>query len=50
MTNNPFLFEDTRYFWKLSKHIFRYSHLGDDDAYNGVHTINEGTSHSRTLQ
>ena len=26
----------------LTRNIFRYSHLGSDDAYNGAHTINEG--------
>ncbi|KZW02629.1 carboxypeptidase S [Exidia glandulosa HHB12029] len=32
---------DTKRYWKLSKHIFRYDHLGATDAYNGAHTINE---------
>ncbi|KAF8323709.1 Zn-dependent exopeptidase [Clavulina sp. PMI_390] len=32
---------DTRYFWDLTKHIFRYSHLGEEDLYHGAHTVNE---------
>ncbi|KAF8141978.1 hypothetical protein EV363DRAFT_1425979 [Boletus edulis] len=32
---------DTLYYWNLTKHIFRYSHLGAADAFNGEHTINE---------
>ncbi|KAJ6621388.1 hypothetical protein B0H10DRAFT_1790028 [Mycena sp. CBHHK59/15] len=32
----------TRFYWSLTKHIFRYSHYGDrDDYYNGLHTVNE---------
>ncbi|KAF8449397.1 hypothetical protein L210DRAFT_3524770 [Boletus edulis BED1] len=38
---SPGLTTDTRYYWNLTKHIFRYSHLGAADAYNGIHTINE---------
>ncbi|KAG9076408.1 hypothetical protein FRC06_009519 [Ceratobasidium sp. 370] len=34
---------DTRYYWDVTPHIFRYSHLSDEDAYNGMHTINEAT-------
>ncbi|KAK7060905.1 hypothetical protein VNI00_000638 [Paramarasmius palmivorus] len=33
---------DTRFYWNLTRHIFRYSHRGDrDDLYNGLHTVNE---------
>ncbi|KZW02631.1 Zn-dependent exopeptidase [Exidia glandulosa HHB12029] len=32
---------DTKRYWKLTKHIFRYNHLGEGDAYNGVHTVDE---------
>jgi len=32
---------DTRHYWNLTKHIFRYGHLGQGDANNGAHTINE---------
>jgi hypothetical protein len=35
-------FPDTRHYWNLTKHIFRYGHRGTTDAYNGAHTINEG--------
>jgi Gly-Xaa carboxypeptidase len=31
---------DTRYYWNLSDHIFRYSHLSDDKN-TGQHTVNE---------
>ncbi|KAG8740081.1 hypothetical protein FRC10_004759 [Ceratobasidium sp. 414] len=34
---------DTRYYWNVTSHIFRYSHLSDKDIYNGMHTINEAT-------
>ena len=34
---------DTRHYWNLTKHIFRYGHRGVADAYNGAHTINEGS-------
>ncbi|KAL5531499.1 hypothetical protein ACEPAG_4376 [Sanghuangporus baumii] len=37
----PGLALDTRYYWNLTKHIFRYSHLGASDSYNGAHTVNE---------
>ena len=33
---------DTRHYWNLTRHIFRYGHRGAADAYNGAHTINEG--------
>ncbi|KAI1796624.1 carboxypeptidase S [Ganoderma leucocontextum] len=32
---------DTRYYWGLTKNIFRYRHLTDRDAFNGAHTVNE---------
>ncbi|KIY67309.1 carboxypeptidase S [Cylindrobasidium torrendii FP15055 ss-10] len=33
---------DTRFYWNLTRHIFRYSHRGDlDDLYNGLHTVDE---------
>jgi Gly-Xaa carboxypeptidase len=37
---------DTRHYWKLSKHIFRYDHTNaiDSTALGGVHTVNECTS------
>ncbi|KAF8920567.1 hypothetical protein CPB85DRAFT_1548472 [Mucidula mucida] len=36
---------DTRFYWNLTRHIYRYSHRGDlDDLYNGLHTVNEGES------
>ena len=35
---------DTRYYWALTKNIFRYKHLGETDRFNGAHTINEGES------
>lgn len=37
---------DTQFYWNLTKHIFRYSHFKDSDAYNGAHTVNEGEHHS----
>jgi len=37
MTGNT----DTRHYWNLTKHIFRYNHQGVTDRYNGLHTINE---------
>lgn len=35
---------DTRYYWDLTKHIFRYGHRnqGSEATLAGVHTINEG--------
>ncbi|KAJ3558574.1 hypothetical protein NM688_g840 [Phlebia brevispora] len=33
---------DTRWYWNLTRHIFRYSHIGEDDVYAGIHTVNEG--------
>ncbi|KZS94463.1 carboxypeptidase S [Sistotremastrum niveocremeum HHB9708] len=32
---------DTRYYWKLSKNIFRYNHKSGNTKWPGVHTINE---------
>ncbi|KZT10071.1 carboxypeptidase S [Laetiporus sulphureus 93-53] len=34
---------DTRYYWPLTQHIFRYSHYnaGSGTGLNGVHTVNE---------
>lgn len=37
---------DTKHYWKLTKHIFRYSHAVDKDAFNGAHTVNEGEHNS----
>ena len=33
---------DTKHWWKLTKHIFRYGHVNEGDHYNGAHTVNEG--------
>ncbi|KAG9088742.1 hypothetical protein FRC07_012475, partial [Ceratobasidium sp. 392] len=41
---------DTRYYWNITPHIFRYSHLADDDIYNGAHTINEATRASAFVE
>jgi len=35
---------DTRFYWKLSQHIFRYNHHNAGDSTNslgGIHTVNE---------
>ncbi|KAI0091719.1 carboxypeptidase S [Irpex rosettiformis] len=32
---------DTKSYWNLTRHIFRYGHLPDDAMYNGAHTVNE---------
>ncbi|KAI0693188.1 carboxypeptidase S [Cerioporus squamosus] len=32
---------DTRYYWNVTKNIFRYKHLHAKDRYNGAHTVNE---------
>jgi len=32
---------DTKFYWHLTKHIFRFSPSFDTDHYNGEHTINE---------
>ncbi|KAH7885806.1 hypothetical protein F5I97DRAFT_1808549 [Phlebopus sp. FC_14] len=37
----PALSLDTRHYWNLTKHIFRYGHRGTADSYNGAHTVNE---------
>ncbi|KAF8582795.1 carboxypeptidase S [Ramaria rubella] len=41
---------DTRYYWKLTPHIFRYGHRGAQDAYGGIHTINEAIKISGILK
>ena len=33
---------DTKHYWKLTKHIFRYGHTNHADSFNGAHTVNEG--------
>ncbi|KAF7294427.1 Gly-X carboxypeptidase [Mycena kentingensis (nom. inval.)] len=38
---------DTRYYWKLSRSIFRYNHkntVGQKERLSGVHTVNEAMS------
>lgn len=40
-------FPDTRHYWGLTKHIFRYGHRGAADGYNGAHTTNEGEGAAR---
>jgi len=37
---------DTRFYWKLSQHIFRYNHLDatGKDPLSIMHTVNEHTS------
>ncbi|KAG1821064.1 uncharacterized protein BJ212DRAFT_977270 [Suillus subaureus] len=32
---------DTRFYWNLTKHIFRFSPSFDTDIFNGAHTVNE---------
>ncbi|KAI0793938.1 carboxypeptidase S [Fomes fomentarius] len=32
---------DTRYYWNVTRNIFRYKHLHERDRYNGAHTVNE---------
>ncbi|CAA7267427.1 unnamed protein product [Cyclocybe aegerita] len=42
MTGNT----DTRFYWRLSPHIFRYNHfnaVGREDPLGGIHTVNEFT-------
>ncbi|KAG9073480.1 hypothetical protein FS749_015124 [Ceratobasidium sp. UAMH 11750] len=34
---------DTQFYWNVTRHIFRYTHLSDEDIYDGIHTINEAT-------
>ncbi|KAJ7767422.1 hypothetical protein DFH07DRAFT_808483 [Mycena maculata] len=42
---------DTRYYWQLSRNIFRYNHYnGVDDKYAGVHTVNEASSADSLLE
>ncbi len=42
-TRRPLIWRaDTRYYWNVTKNIFRYKHLHEKDRYNGAHTINEG--------
>ena len=42
---------DTRFYWKLSPHIFRYNHHNADreNPLAGIHTINECTRLSRSF-
>lgn len=32
---------DTRYYWNITKNIFRYGHIDRYAMYNGAHTVNE---------
>ncbi|KAA1468872.1 carboxypeptidase S [Dentipellis sp. KUC8613] len=32
---------DTKSYWSLTRHIFRYTHIGPEDMRNGAHTVNE---------
>ncbi|KAL4243810.1 peptidase M20A family protein [Abortiporus biennis] len=32
---------DTRFYWDLTSHIFRFLPFHENDLYNGVHTVNE---------
>ncbi|KAI0742053.1 carboxypeptidase S [Daedaleopsis nitida] len=32
---------DTKHYWKLTRHIFRYGHMNSADSFNGAHTVNE---------
>ncbi|KAF8216351.1 hypothetical protein K438DRAFT_1797078 [Mycena galopus ATCC 62051] len=44
---------DTRYYWKLSRSIFRYNHnnvIADADRLSGVHTVNEVISAESLLE
>ncbi|RGP81181.1 carboxypeptidase s [Fusarium longipes] len=46
---------DTRYYWKLSRHIFRYSPTWDPEVLSieGIHTVNERASiaaHVKTVE
>ncbi|KAJ6518628.1 hypothetical protein C8R45DRAFT_1011 [Mycena sanguinolenta] len=44
---------DTRYYWKLSRSIFRYNHkntVGSKDRLSGVHTVNEAMSADALLE
>ncbi|KAG1866210.1 hypothetical protein F4604DRAFT_1779356 [Suillus subluteus] len=37
----PSLSIDTRFYWNLTQHIFRFSPSFDTDNFNGAHTVNE---------
>ncbi|ELU39297.1 carboxypeptidase s [Rhizoctonia solani AG-1 IA] len=51
MSGNTAIFSDTKFYWKLTKHIFRYNHHFASDLYNGAHTANEGTrKHSALIR
>ncbi|GBE85034.1 Carboxypeptidase S [Sparassis crispa] len=39
----PGMSTDTKHYWKLTRHIFRYGHMNHADLYNGAHTINEAS-------
>ncbi|KAJ7115835.1 hypothetical protein C8R44DRAFT_832690 [Mycena epipterygia] len=44
---------DTRYYWKLSRSIFRYNHkntIGSKDRLSGVHTVNEAMGADALLE
>ncbi|THH10750.1 hypothetical protein EW145_g1115 [Phellinidium pouzarii] len=41
---------DTRHYWNLTEHIFRYGHLGAADRYNGAHTVNEAVKAEGLLE
>ncbi|KAJ7449583.1 hypothetical protein FB451DRAFT_748797 [Mycena latifolia] len=44
---------DTRYYWKLSRSIFRYNHknmVGSKNRESGVHTVNEAMSVNAQLE
>ncbi|KAJ7623331.1 hypothetical protein FB45DRAFT_925310 [Roridomyces roridus] len=44
---------DTRYYWQLSRSIFRYNHkntIGADNRLRGVHTVNEAMSAEALLE
>lgn len=44
------IIEDTRYYWRLSPHIFRYNHNNALAlSKNGVHTVNECKYYIATL-
>ncbi|TFK51921.1 carboxypeptidase S [Heliocybe sulcata] len=41
---------DTRHYWNLTQHIFRYGHQNSRDRYNGAHTVNEAMRASGFLE
>ncbi|TBU60963.1 hypothetical protein BD310DRAFT_921838 [Dichomitus squalens] len=41
---------DTQYYWDLTKSIFRYSHLSNEDLYNDLHTVNEAVRGEAWIQ